>query len=195
MPVIIQDGVEMAFEEALPWHRFAVRLNMSDIPYLPQLLSAIPPEAVGRLRRGLGCVWPRMLWLERGLYTAAADTDAVIAEARGHDAFETLMWALRARLNGSGGKPSEAERWRAPTRSCAPWAANDDGFPLDIDAVRARVFAGGKPPLSADAAAVAEILDEWARRGGGGAGDSDWVFAMRTRYFPTGVKVVGKQWT
>jgi hypothetical protein len=37
VPVVIQDDVEMAFEEVLPWHRFSIRLNFSDIPILPQL--------------------------------------------------------------------------------------------------------------------------------------------------------------
>lgn len=37
VPVVIQDDVEMAFEEVLPWHRFSIRLNFSDIPILPQV--------------------------------------------------------------------------------------------------------------------------------------------------------------
>ena len=63
VPVVIQDDVEMAFEQLLPWRRFSLRLNFSDIPILPQLLARVPAAHVARLRRGIGCVWPRMLWL------------------------------------------------------------------------------------------------------------------------------------
>ena len=82
VPIIIQDAVEMAFEDVLPWERFSLRLNFSDIPRLPQLLSRVPPAHVARLRRGLGCVWPRMLWLAEGLYPRQTDMDPTLAAAR-----------------------------------------------------------------------------------------------------------------
>ena len=91
----------MAFEEVLPWRRFGLRLNFTDIPILPQLLAKVPPRHVARLRRGLGCIWPRMLWLTRGLYSnAAVDDEPIVAAARPHDAFETTMQTLRGRLRG-----------------------------------------------------------------------------------------------
>ena len=43
--------------------------------------------------------------------------------------------------------------------------------------------------LSADAAAVERILDDWRRT----ADDKD--FAMKTRFFPLGVKIPGVKWT
>jgi len=46
VPIVIQDGVEMAFEEVLPWDRFSLRLNLSDVPALPQILDLIPPSVV-----------------------------------------------------------------------------------------------------------------------------------------------------
>ena len=60
VPVVIQDDVEMAFEEVLPWRRFSVRLNFSDIPILPQLLHASHQHmwrgfAVGLGVSGRGC--------------------------------------------------------------------------------------------------------------------------------------------
>ena len=104
VPVIIQDDVEMAFEEVLPWRRFALRLNFSDIPILPQLLQRIPASHVAKLRRGLGCIWPRMLWLTPGLYNSASvDAAETVAAARQYDAFETTMLTLRNRLPGASG--------------------------------------------------------------------------------------------
>jgi len=67
VPIVIQDDVEMALEEVLPWRRFGLRLNFSDIPILPELLAKVPASHVARLRRGLGCIWPRMLWLTPNL--------------------------------------------------------------------------------------------------------------------------------
>ena len=45
------------------------------------------------------------------------------------------------------------------------------------------------PTLSKDAAAVAEIIGEWRRTA------DDKSFAMRTRFFPSGVKIPGVKWT
>eukprot|EP00965_Chrysotila_dentata_P033468 1114255-Pleurochrysis_carterae.AAC.2 len=51
----------MAFEEVLPWRRFSVRLNFSDIPYLPRILDRIPPgdakcaESLRCFARGHSC--------------------------------------------------------------------------------------------------------------------------------------------
>ena len=158
----------MAHEEILPWRRFSLRLNFSDIPILPQLLAAVPPSHVARLRRGLGCVWPRMLWLAEGLYTGQVDADATIATARPHDAFETTMWTLRHRL----GLRDESSSWRTPVASCAQEPG--DEAELDLDALRRAVRAEGAA-LSKDAAAVSEIIAHWQKTG------DDKTFAMRTR--------------
>ncbi|KAL1511476.1 hypothetical protein AB1Y20_006274 [Prymnesium parvum] len=182
VPIIIQDGVEMAHEEILPWRRFSLRLNFSDIPILPQLLSAIPPAQVARLRRGLGCVWPRMLWLSKGLYTRDVEADATITSARPFDAFETVMWTLRRRL----GLSDDGDDWRASVETCIQQPGDDADF--DIDALRRQVRAKGEK-LSKDAAAVAEIIAEWQSSG------DDKKFAMRTRFFPEGNRIPGVKWT
>jgi len=185
VPVVIQDGVEMAFEEVLPWRRFAVRLRFDDIPILPQLLAKVPAHHVARLRRGLGCVWPRMLWLARGLYEQRVDADATLHAARPFDAFETTMWALRARLENRTGA-----RWRAPLDSCVQVAGDEEE--LDLDALRAetrREMAAGAFALSKNASLVADIIADFART------HDDKEFAMKTRFFPSGVKIPGVKWT
>lgn len=157
----------MAHEEILPWHRFSVRLNFSDIPILPQLLAAIPPSHVARLRRGLGCIWPRMLWLAQGLYSPQVEEDPTIVDARPHDAFETIMRTFRQRLG-----IAENTSWRAPVSSCVTMPGDDAD--LDIDSLRRAVRAEGLN-LSHDAATVAEIISQWQATG------DDKMFAMRTR--------------
>ena len=197
VPVVIQDDVEMAFEEILPWRRFSVRLRFDDIPILPQLLAKIPARHVARLRRGLGCVWPRMLWLAPGLYEQRVNADATLQSARPYDAFETTMWALRARLDNRTGSSSSAadgtgagSGWRAPVDSCVQMAGDEEE--LDLDALRAetrREMATGAFALSKNASLVADIIADFART------RDDKEFAMKTRFFPSGVKIPGVKWT
>lgn len=186
VPILIQDGVEMAFEETLPWHRFSLRLNFTDIPALPHILRLVPPAAVARMRRGLGCIWPRMVWLGEGLYRSAPagqpdrlEDDPVITGARPHDAFAYTMVALRKRL----GLPENVP-WRAPVASCVV-EEGDDGPGLDLGSIRARAHAMAATASSDDARAVEAIVREWVSTG------DDKVFAMKTRYFPTGIKPEG----
>ena len=166
----------MAFEEVLPWRRFSVRLNFSDIPILPQLLARISPAHVARLRRGLGCIWPRMLWLAEGLYPKQIESDPSMAAARPYDAFETTMRTLRRRLSSGKGKSIVEEPWRSDVESCIVMAGDDQEF--DLDALRAEVRRDAQP-LSADAVAVDGILREWQ------ASRDDKTFAMKTRFFPS----------
>ena len=204
----------MAFESILPWRRFSVRLRFDDIPILPQLLAKIPARHVARLRRGLGCVWPRMLWLAPGLYEQRVNADATLHAARPYDAFETTMWALRARLDNRTGSSSSSGRsgggsggggggggggsggdgtggsWRAPLDSCVQMAGDDEE--LDLDALRAetrREMAAGAFALSKNASLVADIIADFART------HDDKEFAMKTRFFPSGVKIPGVKWT
>ena len=92
------------------------------------------------------------------------------------------MRTLRSRLRGAADNSS----WRAPGDSCVVESGDEDE--LDLDALRAEVRAAGAP-LSADAAAVAEIIRNWEKT------RSDYDFAMRTRFFPSGVKIPGVKWT
>ena len=89
-----------------------------DIPILPQLLAKVPASDVARLRRGLGCIWPRMLWLAPGLHTAEFDDADVIKEVRRHDAFATLMWNLRQRLGLKEGAGNTGASWRVRSATC-----------------------------------------------------------------------------
>ena len=119
---------------------------------LPQLLALVPAAHVARLRRGLGCVWPRMLWLAPGLYPHATDSDPTLVAARPHDAFETTMRTLRRRLKLGGGvgdsAASEAEPWRAAVESCLVEDGDEAAF--DLGALRRQVRAE-TPTLSQDA--------------------------------------------
>lgn len=169
----------MAFEETLPWRRFSLRVNFSDIPILPQLLAKVPAAHVARLRRGLGCIWPHMLWLTPGLHTEAVDADPTVRAARNFDAFETTMRTLRLRLKpaqpggagGGGGVGLADDSWRAAVDSCTVDAG--DGAELELDALRRQVHSEGVH-LSQDAADIDAIIREWQRT------RDDKTFAMKT---------------
>ena len=123
VPLIIQDEpdsqteVEQAFEELLPYADFSLRLRQADIPRLPELLAAVPNATWLQLRRGLGCVWPRMLWLrDQGLGGGADQSSA--RELRAFDAWETLVATLTMRVAQRRKQPPPPFEWRASVRSC-----------------------------------------------------------------------------
>ena len=83
--------------------------------------------------------------------------------------------------SGGGGEP-----WRADVLSCVVEPGDDDAF--DFEALRQQVRAE-QPPLATDAKLVDEIIQQWKRT------KDDKTFAMRTRFFPSGVKIPGVKWT
>ena len=101
------------------------------------------------------------------------------------------MRTLRGRLVGAkGGRDAMGVRteepWRAAVESCAVEAGDEEE--LDIDALRRQVRAE-KAPLRESARLVSEIISQWE------ASRDDKTFAMRTRFFPSGVKIPGVKWT
>ena len=63
-----------------------------------------------------------------------------------------------------------------------------DDEELDLDRLRAEVRAKGVQ-LSKNASEVAKIIADWQRTG------DDKEFAMKTRFFPSGIKIPGVKWT
>ena len=100
------------------------------------------------------------------------------------------MRTLRRRLKLGGGvgdsAASEAEPWRAAVESCLVEDGDEAAF--DLGALRRQVRAE-TPTLSQDAKDMESILREWEQ------GRDDKTFAMKTRFFPAGVKIPGVKWT
>ena len=98
VPLIMQDGIEQAYEELLPWPLFALRLNnsLAQISNLAATLEKIPDATVRAMRSHLYCVWPRFLWLrhDRGARTPLPGAERLLS----FDAFESIIWTLRKRL-------------------------------------------------------------------------------------------------
>ena len=102
------------------------------------------------------------------------------------------MITLRNRLTaqsrsaGSGLSGREVDFWRAAVNSCS--AEPGDDADLDLDALRRQVRSEGVT-LSPEAAHVEAIIREWEQT------KDDKTFAMKTRFFPSGVKIPGVKWT
>jgi len=132
----MQDGIEQAFEDLLPWPLFALRINNSlgAIATLDRTLEAIDEERVRTLRSFLYCTWPRFVWLR---HDDGARTPLPAArDLLRFDAFESVMWTLRKRLRRDIGWPPDfAAGCRAVARyfekapqgvgRWAPWANHE----------------------------------------------------------------------
>jgi len=107
VPLIMQDGIEQAFEELLPWGLFSLRMNnsLAAVTTLDKKLAAIPEEAVRLLRTTLYCTWPRFMWLRHdpGAATPLPGAESLLR----FDAFESVMWTLRKRLRKDINWPSD----------------------------------------------------------------------------------------
>jgi hypothetical protein len=137
IPVVVQDAILTPWENVLDFHAYAVRIARKDLPRLPDILRAIAPERIEQMRRAMDRVWERFTYSslvlaehrrrcahgsrqrgKRALCTRleiemGVDADdakgAPGARVTGHDAIDTLMHVLRARLLASeGGSPAPA---------------------------------------------------------------------------------------
>eukprot|EP00962_Isochrysis_galbana_P030044 scaffold9715_cov113-Isochrysis_galbana.AAC.20 len=135
VPLIMMDGVESAYEELLPYHSFALRLNdsLKHLLTLEAVLAAVPAAAVAAMRARLRCVWPRFLWLrhDEGAVTPLPEQQRLLR----YDAFETLLWTIRKRLRRDVEGPPDWDEAcgavrdyfqrpprGAPASGWAPWA-------------------------------------------------------------------------
>jgi hypothetical protein len=62
VPVIVQPLVEQAYHQLLPYHLFTLSYNLSDVPRLPQLLAAVPPERICELRAAAAKYYRALVW-------------------------------------------------------------------------------------------------------------------------------------
>merc|ERR1712185_710716 len=122
----MQDGIEQAFEDILPWALFSLRLNNSigHIAKLDHEIAAIPDDRIKALRTKLYCVWPRFLWLRHDSSTTPLPGAEQLLR---FDAFESVMWTLRKRLRKDIGWPSD---WDEGCRAVSRYfATSPKGLP------------------------------------------------------------------
>ncbi|KAK3040949.1 hypothetical protein RJ639_028823 [Escallonia herrerae] len=56
VPVILSDHYVLPFSDVLRWEAFSIQVEISEIPRLKEVLSAVPEETYARLKKGLKAV-------------------------------------------------------------------------------------------------------------------------------------------
>ncbi|KAI8471681.1 MAG: hypothetical protein J3K34DRAFT_506016 [Monoraphidium minutum] len=156
VPVIVMDGVHTLFETLLEWDLFSVRVRVTAIPLLPQILMAIPEDRYERMLRRVLRLMHRFTYLSHPVLRAAA---------------RELANANRAAAGGApgGARRGGAAPWggAAPARGGAvAWADEESDLLESIagppDGEEAR--GGGLEPSGGAAGAAAEAARERRRR-------------------------------
>eukprot|EP00928_Gymnodinium_smaydae_P079727 TRINITY_DN63588_c0_g1_i1.p1 TRINITY_DN63588_c0_g1~~TRINITY_DN63588_c0_g1_i1.p1 ORF type:complete len:488 (+),score=108.62 TRINITY_DN63588_c0_g1_i1:84-1547(+) len=70
IPAIVADRFQPPFHRMLQWADFSVFLRTRELPFLPQILSAISPEVASRKRRLLAEVAPYLDYRQQHLWNA-----------------------------------------------------------------------------------------------------------------------------
>ncbi|KAK3264865.1 hypothetical protein CYMTET_26420, partial [Cymbomonas tetramitiformis] len=95
IPVIIQENVEMPYEEYLEWSAFSIRLENKDVPSLKEKLMGISSSKYEEYQTSLKCVWSRFQWTSIfGAFRSEAE------HLERPDAFSTMMEILSRRARG-----------------------------------------------------------------------------------------------
>ncbi|CAI5946693.1 unnamed protein product [Closterium sp. NIES-64] len=102
IPVIVQDGVWMAFERHLNYSEFAVRVAEDDIPHLVDILRAIPLNRVQELLAGVESMWQRWAYASVARMEGRRQAHGgrpqlwmpAMEDLRGDDAIATLLQVL-----------------------------------------------------------------------------------------------------
>ncbi len=102
IPVIIQDGVQLPYENVLDYESFSLRIPEDKLTRVPAVLRNVPPGVVKMMQANLAKVWYRFRWVGGG-------SDGVLAR---------LGWAGRGRScrccglrGGPGGCGAVRRRW------------------------------------------------------------------------------------
>lgn len=141
VPLIIQPKVRQPFDEILPYEKFAVTLDITDIPMLDEILQKLTPEQHSKLLEGVDKY-------AADFYHAGQDFGR---QAKGH-VYENTIAMLAMRAAPFGGKAS------APTlQSADPSAAPATPTTRTVDV-------SGRLQLAEDAAASARKDTEAARK-------------------------------
>ncbi|CAI5999442.1 unnamed protein product [Closterium sp. NIES-64] len=161
IPCIIQDGIELPFENFLDYPSFTVRIAEADIPNLVTVLNSISSHQVRAMQRAASLVWMRWFYrsavlLEAGRQRAqgkeVGEWVADLEGMEGDDAVDTLMqpkmWTytsprlLRAsrplgspcRVASSGDRSGE-DRGDAPSDANSNADSGAGGSSLRLDGV------------------------------------------------------------
>ena len=125
IPVVVQDAILTPWENVLDFSSYAIRIPRSDLGRIPEILRAVSNATISRMQRAMARVWERFTYSSLVLAERQRRCRSSTASAReceqvdlayglgadahrsaqygasalqGHDAIDTLMHVLHARL-------------------------------------------------------------------------------------------------
>ncbi|GJP79128.1 hypothetical protein CLOP_g9378 [Closterium sp. NIES-67] len=140
IPVIVQDGIWMAFERHLNYSEFAVRVAEDEIPHMVDILRAIPPNRVQELLAGVESVWQRWAYASVARMEGRRQADRgrqqawmpAMVEMRGDDAMDTLLQVLLyKRCNDLWRKEAGLPDWCMASATTSTTDATSTGNDID----------------------------------------------------------------
>ncbi|KAK6124647.1 hypothetical protein DH2020_041611 [Rehmannia glutinosa] len=129
IPVVIQDGIYLPYENVLNYESFAVRIREDEIPNLMHLLRSINETEVESKLAYVKKIWQRFLYRDSVLLEAERQNVTIglfenwaakFSEIVGDDAFTTLVQVLHYKLHN--------DPWR---REFVPLKRKDFGLPRE----------------------------------------------------------------
>eukprot|EP00270_Netrium_digitus_P003079 TRINITY_DN1349_c0_g1_i3.p1 TRINITY_DN1349_c0_g1~~TRINITY_DN1349_c0_g1_i3.p1 ORF type:complete len:608 (+),score=166.57 TRINITY_DN1349_c0_g1_i3:210-1826(+) len=136
IPVIIQDGIHLPYENVLQYDAFALRLQEADIPDMVDIIKAIPFEDAKRMQEAVQKIWQRWTYYtvlqqegerQRQLHGEMPDWAVEVGKLKGDDAIATVIQILHYKLyNDKWRREAAAEEGRNATQlptSCSRPAA------------------------------------------------------------------------
>ena len=117
VPVIVMDGIEFPFENVLNYSAFSIRIAEKDVPRLPAILRAVPPERIATLQAGLARVRSRFGYgslarNELRLWPAGPQRNVLLKLAvhneQHEDALQTMLRVLLYRAASAPRRRGEA---------------------------------------------------------------------------------------
>eukprot|EP00897_Mesotaenium_endlicherianum_P002357 jgi/Mesen1/2149/ME000152S01243 len=119
VPVIIQDGVEMPFENVLDYDAFSIRVAEKDIQNVVKILKEVGPERLVALQAALAGVWSRFHYLSLVRSEATRQASkfghretwaAAYGNVEGDDAISTLIEILHYKLHNDAWRKDSGSR-------------------------------------------------------------------------------------
>ncbi|KAL6506040.1 hypothetical protein OROHE_022759 [Orobanche hederae] len=108
IPVVIQDGIYLPYENVFNYESFAVRIREDEIPNLMNILRRINETEVDFKLANVKKIWPRFLYRDSVMLEAERQNATVglfgswavkFLEIKGDDAFATLVQVLHYKLH------------------------------------------------------------------------------------------------
>eukprot|EP00850_Spirogloea_muscicola_P008664 SM000046S16445 [mRNA] locus=s46:710421:716713:- [translate_table: standard] len=133
IPVIIQDGIQLPFENVLDFNGFTVRIGEADIPRMADILRSKSDEEVAAMLALVRANWQRFSWhsvirleadRQRELYGHVPFWAEQLSALTEDDALTTLIQILHYKLHNDKWRREVAAKQRRAARTYLPAGCN-----------------------------------------------------------------------